>query len=162
MNLSSSVCMTISEKLDFGSIFPVISSTVSIYWLGGCESASFVQSLYASFTFIPNLHLLSPTLSFPPLSSFLSMRKRRDRPKHTCNRTRSITLATNSSGQGNTSGAVLSATHARTSACKSNVRCGIRGAETEAKMSSISILMFGLRFGFVFVFNYFQFAVRGV
>jgi hypothetical protein len=59
----------------------------------------------------------------------------------TCILILSITLSINSSGYGNSSGAHLSATHARVKACRSEVRCGIRSVvDTEARMSSIFMI----------------------
>jgi len=51
-----------------------------------------------------------------------------------------VTLSINSVGYGSSSGAVLSATHARVSAWRSRVPAGIEGPETEANISSMSIL----------------------
>lgn len=84
----------------------------------------------------PSSFLLIPTLYPHPNPSLGNKETNR---KLTCIRTLSITRSTSSVGYGDNSGAVRSLTHARVNACKSSVRCGTRGALTEARMSSMSI-----------------------
>lgn len=151
--------MIMREKLLFGFMSPVISSTVSIYLQVWCQylvcalRCLFFPSSFVFFSYLlarlscspvvrgysillPSSFLLIPTLYPHPNPSLGDKETNR---KLTCIRTLSITRSTSSVGYGDNSGAVRSLTHARVNACKSSVRCGTRGALTEARMSSMSI-----------------------
>lgn len=116
--------MIMSLKFVLGSIFPVCSSTNSIY------------KVNASLAFTSHT---SHFLPFP--ISLIPTKNLKQRSNHTCRRTRPNTLSISPSGQGNNSGATRSATQARVNSCRSRVSWGTESAETSARRSSMSMVM---------------------